>query len=145
MELEYYRLRKVSEGSNAYADDNAPVTGPTEVGTGGEHDVLMAPLSAIVALLNKRFGTEFTDADRLVFDQIEEELVAKDDIVDQARANTLENFGLGVIDEAFTAAVIDRRAQNEDIFVRLLGDEEFAAIVKAYIVKKVYERINRTT
>jgi len=145
VELEYYRLRKVSEGSIAYTDDNAPVTGPTEVGTGGEHDVLMAPLSTIVALLNKRFGTEFTDADRLVFDQIEEELVAKDDIVDQARANTLENFGLGVIDDAFTAAVIDRRAQNEDIFVRLLGDEEFAAIVKAYIVKKVYERINRTT
>ncbi len=145
VELEYYRLRKVSEGSIAYADDNASVTGPTDVGTGGEHDVLMAPLSTIVALLNKRFGTEFTDADRLVFDQIEEELVAKDDIVDQARANTLENFGLGAIDEAFTAAVIDRRAQNEDIFVRLLGDEEFAAIVKAYIVKKVYERINRTT
>jgi type I restriction enzyme R subunit len=145
VELEYYRLRKVSEGSIAYTDDNALVTGPTEVGTGDEHDVLMAPLSAVVALLNKRFGTEFTDADRLVFDQIEEELVAKEDIVDQARANTLENFGLGAIDGAFTTAVIDRRAQNEDIFVRLLGDEEFAAIVKAYMVKKVYERINRTT
>jgi len=25
-----------------------------------------------------------------------------------------------------------------------MGDEEFAAIVKAYMVKKVYERINRT-
>ncbi len=142
VELEYYRLRKVSEGSIAYTVDNVPVTGPTEVGTGGEDDVRMAPLSAIVALLNQRFGTEFTDADRLVFDQIEEELVAKEAIVDQARANTLENFGLGAIDGAFTTAIIDRRAQNEDIFVRLLGDEEFAAIVKAYITKKVYDRIN---
>ncbi len=142
VELEYYRLRKVNEGSIAYTVDNVLVTGPTEVGTGGKDRVLMAPLSTIVALLNKRFGTEFTDADRLVFDQIEEELVAKEHIVDQARENTLENFGLGAINGEFTAAIIDRRAQNEDIFMRLLGDEEFAAIVKAYITKKVYDRIN---
>jgi len=139
VELEYYRLRKVNEGSIAFGDDNIPLGGPTEVGTGGEYAPMTVPLSAVIALLNNRFGTEFTDADRLIFDGIEEELVANEELAVQARANTIDNYTFG-FDDAFMAAVVDRRTRHEDIFTRLLDDQEFTDTVKAYLLRRVYDR-----
>jgi type I restriction enzyme R subunit len=45
---------------------------PTDVGTKQSKDV-DAPLSEIIDVLNERFGTEFTRADQLLFDQFIEE------------------------------------------------------------------------
>jgi hypothetical protein len=41
---------------------------------------------------------------------------------------------------SFTDAVIDRKAQNEEIFTRILDDGDFASAVKTYLMQKVYER-----
>ena len=73
VELEYYRLQKISEGSiNLSRGEGKPLTGPSDVGTGhdGDDEIL---LSELIDLLNERFGTDFTEADQLFFDQIEAE------------------------------------------------------------------------
>ena len=50
------------------------VKSPTEVGTGKAKDE-KAPLSEIIEVLNERFGTQFTEEDRLFFQQIKEKAV----------------------------------------------------------------------
>jgi hypothetical protein len=45
------------------------------------------PLSSIIAALNERFGADFTLIDQLVFDQIDEELVANAELARQAQDN----------------------------------------------------------
>ena len=71
VELEYYRLQQVSSGAIQLGeDDDAQVVGPSAVGT-GTSDEPTAPLSEIIQQLNDRFGTRFTEADRLFFEQIE--------------------------------------------------------------------------
>ena len=99
-------------------------------------------LSTIISILNERFGTDFTQADQLAFDQIEEELVANEGLAEQARVNSIDNYKYG-FEDAFTDAVIDRKAQNEEIFTRILDDGDFASAVKTYLMQKVYERQNR--
>ena len=42
--------------------------------------------------LNERFGTDFTEADQLFFDQVRATAESSESIAEVARANSLENF-----------------------------------------------------
>jgi type I restriction enzyme, R subunit len=63
--LQYYRLERVFSGAITLKEGEAQyVRSPTEVGTGKAQDEKL-PLSQIIQVLNDRFGTQFTDEDRL--------------------------------------------------------------------------------
>lgn len=65
--LQYYRLERVFSGAITLKEGEAQyVKSPTEVGTGKAQDEKL-PLSEIIQVLNERFGTEFTEEDRLFF------------------------------------------------------------------------------
>ena len=49
-------------------------------------------LSTLVDKLNERFGTEFTPADQLFFDQVKGTAVANEQLRQAVMANSLENF-----------------------------------------------------
>jgi len=138
--LEYYRLQKIAEQSIAMEDQ-------AEYGLDGSGDAGIrmskeekAALSEIIEVLNKRFSTEFNDADKLFFDQIEAELVTDQSLTEQAKSNTMENFKFG-FDEVFMDKLIGRMEQNEDIFSKMMDDKEFGALVRSYMLKKVYDRL----
>jgi type I restriction enzyme R subunit len=72
--LEYYRLQKIEEGEiELDQDDEFTIKGVTEAGLKRDKDD-KALLSEIINILNEKFDTDFTDADRLFFEQIEAEL-----------------------------------------------------------------------
>ena len=139
--LEYYRLQKIKEGviplEKGVAGELYPVSGAGDRSSKEEY----AALSEIINLLNDRFGTDFTAADKLFFDQIEEELVLDQKLSMQAQSNTIENFKYG-FEDAFINKLIDRMDQNQDIFNKIMEDKTFSAVVKDYLVKKVYKRLN---
>jgi len=73
--LEYYRLQKMTEGKiELTKDTDSKIKPVSEAGTRKDKEEY-ALLSEIIRLLNDRFGTDFTEADKLFFDQIEEETV----------------------------------------------------------------------
>src|SRR5690606_24438076 len=77
IELQYYRLQKISEGQiDLTGRDGYPLKGSSDVGTG--HEDQKIKLSELIDILNERFGTDFTQADQLFFDQIQEEAVESD-------------------------------------------------------------------
>ena len=47
-------------------------------------------------MLNERFGTNFTEEDRLFFEQIKEKAVKDEKIIRTALANPLDKFELGI-------------------------------------------------
>jgi type I restriction enzyme R subunit len=66
--LKFYRLDKINEGQILLlAEPVVPLRSPTDVGTRKAKDDEVA-LSEIIDVLNERFGTEFTNADQLLFD-----------------------------------------------------------------------------
>jgi type I restriction enzyme R subunit len=140
--LEYYRLQKVREGSvELERDGEAPLDPLSEAGMRQEKEI-QARLSEIIDLLNTRFGTDFTDADKLFFEQIEEELVRDDTLGQQARNNSIDNFRYG-FDEVFLEKLIGRMEDNQEIFARILDDEEFGTLVRDWMLRKVYQRLNK--
>jgi len=141
VELEYYRLQKISEGSIDLEPGKAdPLKGPSDVGTGQSSDDDIA-LSELIKILNEKFGTEFTEADQLFFDQIEAEANADEDLKQAAQANTMNDFE-SIFSKAFEGLVIDRMEGNEDIFTRLMGDAEFRNLASKSLMQKVYKKLS---
>jgi type I restriction enzyme R subunit len=138
--LQYYRLQKIAEGSIVLEAQVAyELRGSTETGMKRDKED-KAKLSEIIGVLNDRFGTEFTSADQLFFDQIEAELVADEKLVYQAQNNSIENFKYG-FEERFIEKLIDRMDNNQEIFSKILGEKDFGEIVKAYMLNKVFNSI----
>ena len=137
--LKYYRLQKIAEGSiNLKTGENPVIYGPNEVGTGSVDKKV--PLSSLITILNDRFGTEFNVADQLFFDQVKETAVANEELQAAAKVNSLENFH-DVFNKMIVNLFVERMDGNEEIFIRLMNDEEFKSIASKYLVKQVYEGI----
>ena len=140
--LEYYRLQKITEQNIVMENQSV-----YELEGGGDAGIRLskedqAALSEIIEVLNKRFSTEFNTADKLFFDQIEEELASDLKLSEQARNNPIENFKFG-FDDLFMDKLIGRMEQNQDIFSKMMDDKDFGNLVKNYMLKKVYNRLNK--
>ncbi|MFZ3139887.1 type I restriction endonuclease subunit R [Polaromonas sp.] len=139
VELQYYRLQKISEGQiDLNTGAGQPLKGPSDVGTGQDDDEIR--LSELIDLLNQRFGTDFTQADQLFFDQIQEEAVESDTLRQAAGTNSKEDFRY-VFEKAFEGLVIDRMEGNEAIFGKLMADGEFRKLAMEHLLHKVYEAL----
>ena len=110
----------------------------TEAGISRVKDV-KEKLSNIITLLNEKYGTEFNDADKLFFDQIEEELYLDDELKIRALNNPIENFKYA-FEEVFINKLIERMDNNQEIFDKLMENTAFKNDVKDWLIKKVYER-----
>jgi type I restriction enzyme R subunit len=139
--LEYYRLQKIAEGDLVLQVQGEYGLNPTtEAGIGRPKDE-KDRLSNIINILNDKYGTEFTDADRLYFEQIEQALFENDDLKVRAQNNPIENFKYA-FEEIFIQTLIDRMKENEEIFDKVMGNNEFRDDVKDWLTKKIYQRFN---
>ena len=105
------------------------------MGTGGEDQDIR--LSELIDILNERFGTSFTQADQLFFDQIQEEAIESEPLQKAAVANTKNDFRY-VFEKAFEGLVIDRMEGNEEIFGKLMSDKDFRDLAVEHLLGNVY-------
>nr|WP_231367571.1 DEAD/DEAH box helicase family protein [Gillisia sp. JM1] len=141
--MEYYRLQKVKEGSiDLVKGEDGELDGLTEAGIKRAKEE-KALLSEIINVLNDRFGTEFEEADRLFFEQIEAELVQDEKLQAQAKANKIDTFKYA-FEDMFLNKLIERMDQNQDIFDKIIENKSFGNLVKELMLNKVYSRINDT-
>lgn len=139
--LEYYRLQKIKEGAiELEKGESGELSGTSEAGLkrAKEQEAL---LSEIISVLNDRFGTEFEEADKLFFDQIEAELLEDETLQSQAKVNQLDTFKYAFNDK-FIDKLIERMDQNQEIFEKILEDKAFGDLVKELLMKKIYKKLN---
>ena len=137
VELTHLRLEKISEGSIG------PAKGIGELmaiysGTGKEADEIKEHLSAIIDVLNERFGIALGTADQLFFDQLEAAWMGDEHLVAQARANPIENFRL-VFADRFIKSIVARMDDNADIFGKILDDPAFQSTVMEHYLQRIFE------
>lgn len=139
--LEYYRLQKMSENAiTLEAKGEVPLNTTTEAGISRPKDE-RAKLSEIIDVLNDRFGTDFDEADKLFFDQIEAELFNDETLKQQAQNNDIDNFKYG-FEEVFIHKLIDRMEDNQKIFDKVMDSSDFKKTVQDWLLKKLYKRFN---
>ena len=142
--LRYYRLQRVSSGAIDLGEgETVEVQSPTQVGT-GQSEKEEAPLSDIIEVLNERFGTEFTEGDRLFFEQIKEKACNDERVVQTAQANPLDKFELG-IRQLLESFMIQRMADNDQIVSRYMEDKEFQDTIFPRLAKEIFESVHSRT
>jgi type I restriction enzyme R subunit len=133
VELTHLRIDQQFAGSVALD----PASGEVSTifsGTGRMEEPQPEALSQIIERINAAHGTDFSEADRLVFDAALEDLVAREDVQLTAVNNTSENFGV-VFPQLFQNALLGRMDRNEKVVYKFLDDTELAAdVVKIYAV-----------
>ncbi len=142
--LQYYRLERISSGMISVNEgEPVGVRSPTDVGTGKAKDE-KAPLSEIITVLNDRFGTEFTDEDRLFFEQIKERAVRNEQVIKTARANPqMEKFQLG-IRKLIEEMMIQRMGENDKIVTRYMDDPEFQNSAFPILAREIFDAIEKS-
>ena len=140
--LEYYRLQKISEGSISLREGKAaPLDGPTEVRAAAWFGSGRSTwLSKLIDVVNERFGTDFTDADQLFFDQIAQAAMEDETLKQAAQANPEDKFAL-VFNRILESLIVDRMEQNEHLFARFMNDQGFQHLVATWLVSDVYKKL----
>ena len=138
--LRFFRLQQMTEGSidlsEGYPD---PLKGPTDIGTAGVKDQEV-PLSSLIDRLNERFGTDFTEADQLFFDQIRASAEGDENIAEAARANSFADFA-SYLDRMLDELFIARMDGNEEIFSRVMTDTEFRSAAHEHLAREIFWRV----
>ena len=141
VELDYYRLQKISEGSISLSGGYAQaLDGPKEVGTGMVHEDKVS-LSRLIDIINERFGSNLTEADQLFFDQIAEAAALDESLRQAAQVNSLEKFQL-VFAQALESMFIERMELNEDLFTKYMSNGELQELISTWLGEQVYSRLS---
>ena len=143
VELDYYRLQKINEGSISLDDsEGKALDGPREVGSGMVRDEDVS-LSSLIDLINERFGSELTQADQIFFDQVEEAAMQKESLRRAAEANPVDKFQM-VFREDLDSLFIERIGLNEKLFTDYMSNPELREIVSQWLGEQVYKRFLQT-
>ena len=141
--LQYYRLERVSSGAILMKEGETQYEkSPTDVGTGKSKDE-KAPLSEIIEVLNERFGTQFTEEDRLFFQQIKEKACKSEQVIQTALANSLDKFELGVR-KLIEDLMIERMGENDKIVTRYMADRDFQGSAFPILAKEIFETVRQS-
>jgi type I restriction enzyme, R subunit len=139
VQLTYYRLEKTFEGSIDLSDGEAPeLTGLTDSGSAGMTEDKKDRLSAILELINERFGTDFKPSDRVFFEQAKEEMLNDEITIHQAKNSSRENFIRSKTSQALKSFLATKNS-NEQLFKRLFTDKDFQETVLHAFLNDVYE------
>jgi len=139
--LDYYTNKKIFDGDLSLDPgvDNPPLPPTKHAGEGRKEDE-KEELSSIIQRLNERFGTDFSDAQKLSLEQIQEDFANDKDMVQKAKTNTLDDFKLAYV-RAFMDKAVDRMSTNEKFFTKILDDEEFRTVLMEDMLVGTYNRL----
>ncbi len=139
--LQYYRLQRVFSGAIELGEGVGEygVKSPVDVGSGKAQEE-KAPLSEIIEVLNDRFGTSFTEEDRLFFAQIQEKATSHPQVIQLRQANPFDKFQLG-LRKMIEDLMIQRMGENDKIVTRYMDDKAFENAAFGVLSKVIYEAI----
>lgn len=139
--LQFYRLQKLSEQGIDLGNGEAnALKGSTDVGTGRADST--ENLSHLVSELNEAFGTDFTVADQLFFDQIEEAALSDESVKEAVKANSLESF-TEFLSTKLLGLFLERLSGNEEVCNKVMSNLELKKRVVKRLAKQIYERVKR--
>ena len=136
--LDKYKLEKDFEGS-IFLSESPEIYAPK--GNIGGKDKKKEPLSVIIEKINERFGTDFSEMDK-VLAQLTQDFMADERLVDLAKNNPQSTFER-IFEQQFKDIAAIRYEQNEEFFVRMFKDEEFMGEVIKLLVPEVYRKLRK--
>ena len=139
VELTHLRHELAFEGAIELPGGEAEVT-TIYSGTGPMVDPEEERLSEIIARMNERLGTTWTDEDRLVFEAAAGDLIADAHVQNQAASNDEATFRDHVFPDRYEKALLARIDRNSGLIYEYLDDENLQAAVRDIYAVEVHRR-----
>ncbi|MHB8276985.1 MAG: type I restriction endonuclease subunit R [Candidatus Humimicrobiaceae bacterium] len=136
--LDKYKLEKDFEGSILISESPELFAAKGNIGS---KDKKKEPLSVIVEKINARFGTSFSEMDK-VLEQLTQDFMSDERLVDLAKNNPQATFEK-IFEQQFKDFAAVRYEQNEEFFIRMFKDEEFMNEVIKLLLPEVYRKLNK--
>lgn len=137
--MEYYRLEKEFDGSISLAGAEGGLDGIK--GEAGAKIKKSAGLAEIIAAINEKYGTEFTEMDK-VLEQIQNDFLADDNLVSFAKNNDEAMFGLK-FEQEFENVAAQRYEQNDAFFIRMFQDSDVMKSVVEMLKPIIYRKMRK--
>jgi hypothetical protein len=141
--LQYFKLKNKGEVNAQWETTGVGVVQQTPVGPSDPIPEETAPLSEIIQKINQLLGESLTEADKLLIEQVEKDMLDDTKLQKQALNNEISNFKYGFQD-ALNDKFIERMEQNEEFFQKFINDSKFSALIGEYLLKRVYKKLKGT-
>ena len=139
--LASYRNEKTFEGNAALeiGEKAAPLYGPSAVGTGRGKESEKSLLSALLAQINSRFDTDWSEEDGLFIAQLTGDLAQDERLRQQAQANSAEQFS-PVFEPEAIKAIVARQDRNAKIVKDFMTNGALRQELLAFLLHEVYAK-----
>ncbi|GHT67310.1 hypothetical protein FACS1894110_12570 [Spirochaetia bacterium] len=135
--MEYYRLEKSFDGSIALKSTE---TGFSPIkGEAGAKKEKKETLSKIIDDVNKRFGTNFTEQDKIL-EQMQNDFVKDPKWSGFAASNDYSTFRL-LAKKGFKDIAAQRYVENDSFFMRIFDDAEFGEYIMDRFIERLYGKL----
>ena len=137
--MEYYRLEKEFDGSISLEGSESGVGGIK--GEAGARTKKTNSLAEIIAAINEKYGTDFTEMDK-VLEQIQEDFLADEKLVSFAKNNDENMFGLK-FEQEFESFAAHRYEKNDAFFMKLFSDSNVMKSVIDMLKPIIYRKMRK--
>lgn len=139
--LQYYKLEKQTEGSILLEDGEQQ---GVDLVVGGGSKVAEEEtdfLSNIIDKLNKKYGTNFSESEKLAVEQIRSNLKVNKDLELKAKVNSYDVFK-HAFEPTFLEGVIQEYDKNQEFYGKILKDDDFRGKLMDLIMLDIYASFN---
>jgi type I restriction enzyme R subunit len=140
--MDSYRIQKMTEGKITLSGGEGVLESLSDLGAGRRGEPEFEPLSQILQDINEKYGTDFTEADKVFFAELQTRLSTNQTLIEGARVNSKENLQLAYnhmfMDELQT--MIDT---NFEIYKRITDNEDFGKFIMSRMFELVYDRLQQ--
>ena len=137
--LEYYKLQKTAEGNITLEKTEGVVLG-IKGGAGlGSKEKEKGSLSEILDKFNKKFGTTFTEQDK-VLAQLKADMMKNEQMANSAKSGDKTAFKT-LYDKQFNDIAINRYEENDSFFKGLFENADKLKFIKELLLADVYNEL----
>lgn len=132
VQLTHLRLAVTSEGAVALeASDEPGVALPGE-GKGSATEPVLDKLSALIALMNEKYGADLGEADKVWVDQQRTVILEDEEMQAVALHNDRSQYQL-VLEEKIKDFLLDRHEKNGELFGQFFSNPDFQQMLLGYL------------
>ena len=136
--LEYYKLQKTAEG-NITLNQTEGVIPPVDGAGGSGRQKEKDPLSEIIEKFNKKFGTEFTEQDK-VLEQLKLDIMKDEKMANCAKTGDKTAFE-ALYEKQFVDIAMNRYEQNDNFFKALFENPDRLKYVKELLFFNIFNEL----
>lgn len=137
--LQYYKLDKTFSGDIVLEQSEGYVAN-IKGGIGGK-EKKEDSLSAIIDKMNEKFGTAFTEQDK-VLEQIKGDFAKDEKIVNAVKANDKSLFKY-LYEQKFKDVAVNRYEENDKFFMSLFSDEEKMNFIMNMMSEVIFKELGK--